>query len=82
LLGFNGALLGFAIVIHWRPAGEGSMSKNLRNQRVIVRVAGELRAVLEDEAVTDGRNLSNLVRKILIDHAVARVAEHSNEQVA
>jgi hypothetical protein len=46
----------------------------LRDDRVGVRLNGTLRAHLEDEALASGRSLSNLIRKILIDHTAERVA--------
>ena len=44
-----------------------------RDGRIIVRVAMPLRDVLESEATADGRNLSSLIRKILIDHAARQI---------
>lgn len=52
------------------------MSK--RDQRIVVRVAAPLRAALESEAAADGRELSNLVRRILIDHAAERIVASSD----
>jgi hypothetical protein len=39
-----------------------------------VRVAAPLARALEAEAAAEGRDVSNLVRKILVDHVAARPA--------
>lgn len=54
------------------------MSK-VRDQMIVVRVATPLRSELEAAAVEEGRTLSNLVRKILIDHASERLAGRITE---
>lgn len=43
-----------------------------RDDQITLRIAGSLRAALEDEAAADSRELSSLVRKILIEHAAER----------
>jgi hypothetical protein len=50
-------------------------SKTIRERRVTTRLAGELLRVLEAEARQDGRPLAALIRKLLIDHAAARLAD-------
>jgi hypothetical protein len=45
-----------------------------RENQICLRLAGTLRAHLEDEAAECGRSLSNLVRHILIQHSAQRVA--------
>jgi predicted HicB family RNase H-like nuclease len=47
-------------------------SKSKRDDQITLRVAGTLRAALEDEAATESRGLSSLVRKVLLDHAARR----------
>jgi predicted HicB family RNase H-like nuclease len=51
-----------------------------RDDQITVRLAGELRAHLEDEALARGRSLSNLIRQILIDHTAERVAGTATTQ--
>jgi hypothetical protein len=46
--------------------------KRFDNQ-VCLKLAGPLRTSLEDEAAARGRSLSNLIRKILVDHAAPRI---------
>lgn len=41
--------------------------------QVCLKLAGPLRAALEGEAAIDGRGLSGLIRKILVDHAARRI---------
>lgn len=45
-----------------------------RDDQITLRLAGSLRAALEDEAAERGRGLSNLCRTILIEHVSARIA--------
>jgi hypothetical protein len=44
-------------------------------KQVCLKLAGPLRAALEDEAALRGRSLSNLIRAILIAHTTKRVVE-------
>ena len=53
-----------------------------RDDQITLRVAGQLRAALEDEAAAESRGLSNLIRKILIQHTAQRVTEHNNQRAA
>jgi hypothetical protein len=46
-----------------------------RDDQITLRVAGTLRAALEDEAAADSRGLSSLIRKILVNHTAQRIAE-------
>jgi hypothetical protein len=46
-----------------------------RDDQVCIRIAGTLRVALEREAAERGRSLSNLIRRILIDHAAQRGIE-------
>jgi hypothetical protein len=43
-----------------------------RDAQIVVRIAGVLRQELAEEAALDGRSLSGLIRKVLVDHAVTR----------
>ena len=59
------------------------MLKKVREAQLVVRVAAPLRGELEAEAAEDSRDLSSLVRKILIAHAAERaVARARSEGVA
>jgi hypothetical protein len=53
-----------------------------RDDQITLRLAGTLRAALEDESAAHGRSLSNLIRKILIDHTAQRVVERETRQAA
>lgn len=48
-----------------------------RDDQVTIRLAGTLRAALEDEAAQRGRGLSHLIRSILLAHAAQRVVERA-----
>jgi predicted HicB family RNase H-like nuclease len=50
-----------------------------RDDQITLRVAGQLRAALEDEAAAESRGLSNLIRKILIGHVAQRIAERTSK---
>lgn len=50
-----------------------------RDAQITLRVAGELRAMLEAEAAARGRSISKLIRSILIAHAAQRVASGADE---
>jgi predicted HicB family RNase H-like nuclease len=41
-----------------------------RDDQITLRLAGTLRAHLQDEAAERGRSLSDLIRRILTDHAI------------
>jgi uncharacterized protein (DUF1778 family) len=47
--------------------------KQNRDDQITLRLAGTLRAALEDEAAAESRGLSSLVRKVLVDHAAQRI---------
>ena len=49
-----------------------------RDDQLTVRVAGTLRAELEDAASTADRSLSDIVRAALIDYATKRVVERGD----
>ena len=49
------------------------MSKTHRDHQIVLRIAEPLREILESEAAADSRNLSSLIRKILVDHAAHRI---------
>jgi hypothetical protein len=51
-----------------------------RDDQITLRVAGTLRAVLEDEAAAESRGLSNLIRKILVEHSAKRVTERASAE--
>jgi hypothetical protein len=51
-----------------------------RNNQITLRLAGTLRAALEDEAEADGdRGLSATIRKILVEHSAKRITERAGE---
>jgi uncharacterized protein (DUF1778 family) len=50
-----------------------------RDDQITLRVTGQLRKVLEEEAAAESRGLSNLIRKILCDHAAIRIAERTDK---
>jgi predicted DNA-binding protein len=56
------------------------MSKTLRDYQIHLRVAGELWARLDEEAALRGRNRSDLIRQILIEHTLERVAGNETQQ--
>jgi hypothetical protein len=47
------------------------------NDQVCLKLPHTLRAALEDEAATESRGLSSLVRKILIEYAATRRVERA-----
>jgi hypothetical protein len=50
-----------------------------RDDQITLRLAGTLRAALEDEARADGdRGLSATIRKILVDHSAKRITERAS----
>jgi hypothetical protein len=53
------------------------MSKLIRDDQIVVRIARPLRIALQDAAMADGdRGLSGIVRKALVEFA----AKHINER--
>jgi uncharacterized protein (DUF1778 family) len=50
-----------------------------RDDQITIRLAGTLRAELERAAAEDGRELSSLIRKILVDHAAQRVVDRATQ---
>jgi len=50
-----------------------------RDDQSTIRLAGTLRAELERAAAEDGRELSSLIRKILVDHAAQRVVDRATQ---
>ena len=53
-----------------------------RDDQITLRVAGTLRAALEDEAAGDSRGLSGLIRKILLNHVAQRVIDRETDIAA
>jgi hypothetical protein len=53
-----------------------------RDDQITLRIAGTLRAALEDEAAGDSRGLSSLIRKILLNHVAQRVVDHKTNIAA
>ena len=53
-----------------------------RDDQITLRVAGQLRAALEDEAAAERRSLSNLIRKILIGHTAQRVTPSTSAETS
>jgi hypothetical protein len=49
-----------------------------RDGQITLRVAGTLRAVLEDEAAAESRGLSGLIRKILVEHSTKYTVERAS----
>ena len=58
------------------------MSRIKRDDQIVIRVAKPLRAELESAAQEDGRELSNQIRKILIDFATRRVIDRNSAEAA
>jgi hypothetical protein len=54
------------------------MAKRLRDDQLVIRVASSLRGELEAAAAEDGRELSDLVRRVLIDFAEKRFIERQS----
>jgi predicted HicB family RNase H-like nuclease len=53
-----------------------------RDDQITVRIAGALRAHLEQEARARGKSVSWLVRRVLIEHTAERVAGAEPQQQA
>lgn len=53
-----------------------------RDDQITFRLSGPLRAALEAEAAAESTELSNLIRKILVDHAAQRVVERETQTAA
>ena len=53
-----------------------------RDDQITLRIAAPLRAELERAAADDGRDLSSLIRKILVDHAARRIAAAETKTAA
>jgi hypothetical protein len=54
------------------------MSRNIRDDQIVVRISRPLRAALENVAMADGdRGLSGIVRKALVDFATKHVTERA-----
>jgi hypothetical protein len=51
------------------------------NDQITLRVAGPLRAALEDQAASEARGLSNLIRKVLIEHVAKHITERAGADV-
>jgi hypothetical protein len=68
------------------PSGVILLAMKRYENQVCLKLAGPLRAALEDEAKARGRSLSNLIRAILLEHisgrVVSGVAEIPMERVA
>jgi hypothetical protein len=59
------------------------MSKHIHfEEQLVIRIAKPLRAELESAAQADGRPLSNQIRLILTNFAVARVLDRTNAGAA
>lgn len=52
-----------------------TMAKKLRDEQLVIRVAARLRRELEIAAAEEGRELSDLTRRVLMDFAEKRFAE-------
>jgi hypothetical protein len=50
------------------------------DNQITLKLAGTLRAELEEAAAADGRGLSGLVRKVLIDFAARRVTARAGAE--
>jgi len=61
--------------MHLREHTRIAMPKTVRDEQIVVRISGSLRSELEAAAEQDSRPLGSLIRKVLIDYAVGRVAE-------
>jgi hypothetical protein len=53
--------------------------KIVRADKINLRVSGPLRSALEAEAAAEDRDLSSVVRRILINHTTQRVVERARE---
>jgi uncharacterized protein (DUF1778 family) len=60
---------------------EVAMSKKVRDSGIHLRVAGTLRAALEEAASADDRSLSDIVRAALIDFATRRITERAGADI-
>jgi hypothetical protein len=52
------------------------------DDQITLKLAGPLRAVLEDAAAEDGRPLSSQIRRVLTDYATKRVIDRANTGAA
>jgi hypothetical protein len=53
------------------------MSQTVREDQLVIRVAGPLRQVLENAAQQDGRTLSSMVRRILVDFVATQISDRA-----
>jgi hypothetical protein len=52
-----------------------------QSEQICLKLAPTLRTALENEAAAESRGLSNLIRKILIDHATRYITERAGADV-
>jgi hypothetical protein len=72
----SGALQSIAYPQQNASSNEGTaMPKLVLDQQIVVRIAEPLRTELEAAAEQDGRVLSSMVRRVLVDWAARRVIE-------
>jgi len=57
------------------PVGGPLMSPSAKNS--VIRIAGPLRQVLEIAAQQDGRTLSSMVPRILVDFAATQISDRA-----
>jgi hypothetical protein len=58
------------------------MSKHIRKDQISVRLPEPLRAALEEQAKAEGSRITTHIRKIRIEHEVARLAKPSDSEAA
>jgi hypothetical protein len=58
------------------------MARTLREDQLVIRVSRSLKSELETAAVADGRALSSVVRRVLVEWASQRVVERETRQAA
>jgi hypothetical protein len=51
-----------------------------QDEQICLKLARPLRLALEDEAASESRGLSNLIRRILIEHAAKRISERAGAE--
>jgi hypothetical protein len=57
-------------------------SRHIRKDQISVRLPEPLRAALEEQAKAEGSRITTHIRKILIEHEVARLAKPSDSEAA
>jgi predicted HicB family RNase H-like nuclease len=58
------------------------MARTLREDQLVIRVSRSLKSELEIAAAADGRALSSVVRRVLVEWASQRVVDRETRQAA